>query len=816
MRTRRIKFEKQVVMALISILLFGSGCEDRIDTRGNSSVGEGTPVDVALRIGLADETDAYTLSAAPESKAPASTSVVPAFDYALCPSAGTKAATTLKPTALYNLEIRQYRNSDGVCIGGSGTVAEEEATGSLITATLQTATKCHLVLVVWGKGNTTNRLGTVTLSKAQEMSVLSSYITVLDPAKQDDMDKMPYMLHLEDVNVSDDGRIYSADGEAIDVRLLLRRLAARLTVDWTYNVQISGSTYKPSRILLQSIPSNYNVIPAPDASSGNTYPSLLDQFTTVQLKEAEIVSGGYSCWLPANVRGTSPEATSLFYRYKKNAPVGSSFIEFQATNQSNAKQKLNYRVYLGENTSTDFNLHANTDYKYTVNIKHTELPNNDLRVTIIDPIAASENNSNFVPTANCFMIAPGGSFCFNPYKYYQDGQVINNVQLMQAWHTTPSINSVRVFWQTKEDGDVGDPVLGTVNKADDHTNIVDLTNSDSFENARIYCRVAPNTKGGSGSIVAYSGADGTGTIVWSWHIWVTDYNPDETGSETVLTPVNKRKLKFTYNVDAGQLPMMDRNLGAMAGFTLSAPPETMLDMSKSNGLHYQWGRKDPFPSSYSAVKVSIIKGLTSETVPPKGMLNRYGPDGITYQPLKSDPHKTTIRNACQNPGTFFILSSNAIDWCSETSNIPTLWNSPNADTGKKTFYDPCPAGWRVISYKNLYSFFTGTPSSTDGTITGNPNIANTSTLDDDGGAYLYYSANGSGDATYLRMTGYWRFLDEFQFVGEKSILWIREHTGTTGKSNYGFSFLLDGKIGIEKTWYPQDAQTTRCIQEKVN
>ena len=33
---------------------------------------------------------------------------------------------------------------------------------------------------------------------------------------------------------------------------------------------------------------------------------------------------------------------------------------------------------------------------------------------------------------------------------------------------------MKVLWQTLENGDVGDPVLGVVNSAADHTNIVDI------------------------------------------------------------------------------------------------------------------------------------------------------------------------------------------------------------------------------------------------------------------------------------------------------------------------------------------------------
>ena len=73
--------------------------------------------------------------------------------------------------------------------------------------------------------------------------------------------------------------------------------------------------------------------------------------------------------------------------------------------------------------------------------------------------------------------------------------------------------------------------------------------------------------------------------------------------------------------------MMDRNLGAMAGYT--NVPSDPLGMSKANGFHYQWGRKDPFPSSYSASIRSEVSGV-SEPLPVPDMLNQYGPDGLSY------------------------------------------------------------------------------------------------------------------------------------------------------------------------------------------
>ena len=778
-------------MTLLLLVLINTGCEEQINPTKVPSE-EGKMVEVSLNVGFADEADGYTLA----TKSDAS-SGKGAFSYELQPSVVTKGDATMKPDKLYYLEIQQYDRS-GNHIGGIKEVIGEREIGSTIELSLQEDSDCQLVIVAWGYGNTDtkNRLGTSSLADVQKLSLDATSISNLDPEKQSDMNKMPYVLHLEHVDATT-SVIRSLGGK--DVRLLLKRLAARLTLNWTYLY----NGYKLNQILLESIPTNYNVVPDPDKTD-NTYPSLLDQFTTIKIDPSG--KSFYSCWIPANVRGSNSSATSQTYRIKSNAPTGSSYASFIADNTSDAKKKLNYRVYLGGSSSFDFNINSNTNYNYTVTFNHPDLPVNDRRVTIIDPIPASENNNNLVPTANCFMVVPGSSFCFDPFKYQINGSNNNLNTTLQEWAKSGGIAYVRLLWQTKENGDVGDPVLGVVTSADDHTNVVDVKRIDGGGNilsnpatdkdqAYIYCRVAPNTTGGSGAIAAYNAND---QILWSWHIWVTDYHPDATGSADVQTPENKRKQKYEYGSYINSRPMMDRNLGAVAGYT-NLPPND-LEKSKTNGFYYQWGRKDPFRGSYSNTNITqVLNEDIKENAPTKGLLSLFKADGFTFYPMSVIPKQVSYRDAYKDPGNMYKIPTGSSQWInSQTSEYRNAWGGG----GNKGLHDPCPAGWRIANKANYYQLFksgaTGALRLKEGT--------------NNSGYVIYYDKEGV-NTTYFYLAGYW---SQFGLTGINGNLYMWCGDVLTGGNGKGGSHLImnGAKSGqFLNTGNERESLLVRCIQE---
>lgn len=172
--------------------------------------------------------------------------------------------------------------------------------------------------------------------------------------------------------------------------------------------------------------------------------------------------------------------------------------------------------------------------------------------------------------------------------------------------------------------------------------------------------------------------DANGLLLWSWHLWVTDYDPDATDGTV------------TFN----DYEMMTRNLGALAQSYGSTD-----DILASFGLFYQWGRKDPFigPSTYQASSGSSA-----------AMYN--GSGSRVYLTVEASSAETgTVDYATQHPLTYITgTTQSQNDWL-WSARSDAMWSS---DT--KTVNDPCPYGWQIApsaAYAGLS--IVGTPEATD-------------------------------------------------------------------------------------------------------
>ena len=266
-------------------------------------------------------------------------------------------------------------------------------------------------------------------------------------------------------------------------------------------------------------------------------------------------------------------------------------------------------------------------------------------------------------TPNCFMVKPGESVDIPVLKAYAiwdlyaewlgksdfTGMTPEPVLL---WQDAPGLitNVGLIPGQTAEDGSI---VVST---------------ADKVGNAVIGIRIG-------------------GAIRWSWHVWVTRYDPD-----AELVAYGKIYTWDNNGDGVVDYTFMDRNLGAL---------ETDYTLPASRGLYYQWGRKDPFPYPATATDAYI----QAPTIYAAGF--EYAESDPRTSGTESPYDVMTLEWATAHPTTYMdgVFYEDWEEWASVADWLydhhPNLWG--NVTTGKnnisrtshKSIYDPCPPGWKV-------------------------------------------------------------------------------------------------------------------------
>lgn len=226
-------------------------------------------------------------------------------------------------------------------------------------------------------------------------------------------------------------------------------------------------------------------------------------------------------------------------------------------------------------------------------------------------------------TANCYIVSEAG--------YYQFKAVKGNSE-----ETVGTISTAEVLWESF--------------CTDVAPNKGDLISEVYAGKDKVFFKTGDPFKSGNAVIAV---KDASGNILWSWHIWM----PEE-------LPIDQ-----LYKNGAGT--MMDRNLGATKNEKRD---------SRSYGLLYQWGRKDPFLAPSTRYDVSPpIKAASTITWP---------------APMGCNENTGTIEYTIANPTTFIkSTKANNYDWLYNTGSVifTQRWSR------EKSIYDPCPPGYRVAS-----------------------------------------------------------------------------------------------------------------------
>ncbi|MDR2131423.1 MAG: hypothetical protein LBP56_09740, partial [Odoribacteraceae bacterium] len=235
-----------------------------------------------------------------------------------------------------------------------------------------------------------------------------------------------------------------------------------------------------------------------------------------------------------------------------------------------------------------------------------------------------------------------------------------------------------VIWQDK----AGE---GLINFCESNGTVIDAGKyAGTGENNFYFSPAGPAASGNVLIGVKRKGAPASEGYLWSWHLWLTNYNPD-------AAPPSWQEDVYSYLVAGGAVHryagamwstsypdkfIMDRNLGATSATRADG-------MAKTGGLHYQFGRKDPFPAA--GVQLYNVSGAAVTA------FTATAGDGIVVL-----SGATAIKTAVQHPYIFYAEGS---DWVQSNPYTANSWNNPGWYTSVpkagKSLFDPCPPGWRL-------------------------------------------------------------------------------------------------------------------------
>lgn len=386
---------------------------------------------------------------------------------------------------------------------------------------------------------------------------------------------------------------------------------------------------------------------------------------------------------------------------------------------------------------------GNGVHELKINYKnpHTSVPINDTlqqrpaKSGIYD--LSTKGGTTHMNTANCYIVDSKGTYQF-PLVYgnaiVNDGTNETSYKY-QAWGTT--VNYLKTFlnYNNKpiQSPYILEDIYGTAVPTNLEASLVWQDEKDLVTNITYMpgdhgaIRFEVNNPREGNTVIALK--DPSGTIMWSWHIWVTAMdltrtltltNAEVYGSRQFeILPVNlgwcsgnipvryydrhECEVRFTQILEDGKDGMSK---------TVKIVQEPHIALPCGNNPYYQHGRKDPFMASGGANETNkqwydASGNPMINTAPPTITNNTPEPE---HEALRLKTYKATAL-LIQNPNKWqncpHEKNTNpdiAGNYVPKDSIFFNLWDNScwdDNDDVVKTVYDPCPVGYHVSS---IYTF----------------------------------------------------------------------------------------------------------------
>ena len=310
---------------------------------------------------------------------------------------------------------------------------------------------------------------------------------------------------------------------------------------------------------------------------------------------------------------------------------------------------------------------------------------------------STRGNSTLRNTANCYIInAPG---------YYQlplvyGNAIKNGAPNPSAYTSSATSGAYLPVLLRHDDNPITDPYLynqtvssdvvpdNAVLVWQDASGLITNVNL-TLDKHNLTFDVAQATIAQGNAILAVRNS--SNMILWSWHIWVTPLvNADAPATDDVINAANVAFSFMQYNLGWCTIGSTPRSVmvritqdGTSLSDTIVITQNPPISVNGGFAPYWQWGRKDPIPSStgYSQADNTLFFG-----------------SGYSF--IKGASTNASIGTSIQNPN--IVYSAGSVDWCSTGGggyfnmwSVHNIVNQLATTFVDKTVYDPSPVGFTV-------------------------------------------------------------------------------------------------------------------------
>lgn len=416
------------------------------------------------------------------------------------------------------------------------------------------------------------------------------------------------------------------------------------------------------------------------------------------------------------------------YRYRTQNPSVKEAVPWEVTGVTatdNQKPLDNPKSYVTEFKWDDGGMNDDQWKDYNIGVAKTvmhtscdadkQLKENATKGSPESPYDLSTTEEGSMTTANCYVVNAAGTYKL-PLVYgnafvngstnsqaYDDSHFVdyNNKHINGPWiRSSGTPKDATLVWSD------GFYMFNDVHLDGDY--LVFTINKDYIQQAN--------------AIVAVR--DASGTIMWSWHIWVTERDINQThkvddwsngatydmmssnlgwvdGKQVYYDP---REFKFTFK---------QKKTGEEKTMTVTQVGETF-DYKDAGSTYYQWGRKDPIVALKTRDKTGVndYRRLDTPT------------DDYLYK--TNDKGLVTCAEGIKHPNVYYVKSTHPTAWLTDAAYSPKLWNVDGREedvwvaNSRKTVYDPSPKGFKVPVPRAFSVFVDGGATSDNicGTLNG--------------------------------------------------------------------------------------------------